>query len=81
MTSTAEKILEGALSLPENERRVLAERLLDTVLGDDPEDVAKAWTDEAARRAGALERGEVEPLEGETAIASLEAKLRAIHNG
>jgi len=81
VTSAAEKILANALSLPEDERRVVAERLLDTVLRDDPEDVAKEWTAEAVRRAEALERGEVEALDGETAIAGLEAKLRAIHNG
>jgi hypothetical protein len=81
VTSAAEKILENALSLPEDERRVVAERPLDTVLRDDPEDVAQAWTDEAVRRAGALERGEVEALDGESAIAGLEAKLRAIHRG
>jgi len=80
VTSAAEKILEDALSLPEEERRVVAERLLDTLLRDDPEAVAQAWTDEAIRRAGALERGEVNALDGPTAIAALEAKLRAIHH-
>jgi len=52
--------------------RLVAERLLDTVLGDAPEDVARAWTDEAVRRAGALERGEVDALDSDTAIAGLE---------
>jgi len=79
VTSAAKKILKDALSLPESERRHVAERLLDTVLGDDSEDVERAWTDEAVRRAGELERGEVEALDGETAIVDLEAKLRAIH--
>lgn len=81
MTSSAEKILEEALALPDDERRVLAERLLDTVLRDEPESVAKAWTDEAVRRAGALERGEIEALDGDNAVADLEVKLRDIHGG
>ena len=79
MTSTAEKVLEDALALPEAERRLVAERLLDTVLGDDREAVAQAWADEAIRRAGALERGEVAALDGETATAGLESKLRSMH--
>ncbi len=79
VTSTAEKVLEDALALPEAERRIVAERLLDTVLGDDREAVAQAWAGEAIRRAGALERGEVAALDGETATAGLESKLRSMH--
>ena len=79
MTSTAEKVLEEALALPEAERRIVAERLLDTVLGDDREAVAQAWADEAIRRAGALERGEVEALDGETDTSGHVTKLRSMH--
>ncbi len=78
---SAEKLLQDALALPTHERRVMAERLLDTVLQEVPEQVADAWTAEAIRRAGALERGEIEALDGEAAVACLEAKLRAIHHG
>ena len=79
VTSAAEKVLEDALAVPEAERRIVAERLLDTVLGDDREVVAQAWADEAIRRASALERGEVAALDGETATAGLEAKLCSMH--
>lgn len=48
------------------------------MLQDEPESVAKAWTDEAVRRAGALERGEVEALDGEAAVAALEVQLPRI---
>lgn len=53
---------------PEHERRIVAERLLDTVLGDGRDSVAQGWADEAVPRAGALERGEVAVLDSETAI-------------
>jgi len=62
VTSAAERILEDVLSLPEEARRVVAEHLLGTIPREDPEAVAQAWTDEALRRAGALERGEVEAV-------------------
>lgn len=79
--STAEKLFMDALALPENERRAMAERLLDTVLREAPDEVAQAWAAEAMRRACALERGELEALDGDAAIAKLEATLRAIHGG
>ncbi len=81
MTSTAKKILDEALSLPEDERRRVAERLLDTIPRDTAEAIERAWNEEAVRRAAALERGEVEALDGEESLQGLEEKLRSIHRG
>lgn len=81
MTSTAKKILDDALALPENDRVRVAERLLDSVPRETAEEIERAWNEEAIRRAGALVRGEVEALDGETAIGQLEDRLRSIHRG
>ncbi len=74
MTSVAKKILEDALALPEEERRRLAERLLDT-LGADASDQA-AWTAEALRRANEVESGKGELLDLDESLGQLRADLR-----
>ncbi len=77
MTAAAEKILQDALALPDEERRRVAELLLDTVSTDTPEEIEAAWVAEAVRRAGELERGEVEALDGESVLAELKAKFQS----
>lgn len=77
MTSAAKKLYEQALALPEDERRRLTEALLDALPPDTVEQIESAWLEEARRRAGRLERGEVQAQDAEPALAALEAKLRA----
>lgn len=67
MTSGARKILEDALSLPEDERESIANALI-TSLGKTPAEVEQAWADEVVRRLGQEARCEV------TAISWDEAK-------
>lgn len=81
VTSTAKKILDEALALPEDDRRRVAERLLDTIPRETAEEIERAWNEEAVRRAAALERGEVQALDGEESVRGLEEKLRSIHRG
>lgn len=77
MTAEAKRILEDALSLPDDERRRIAELLLDSVSTDSTEEIEAAWVAEAVRRAEQLERGEVEALDGETVLAELKAKFQS----
>ncbi|MCH9683638.1 MAG: addiction module protein [Deltaproteobacteria bacterium] len=81
MTSAAKKVLDDALALPDDERRRVAEALLDALPMETADEIEVAWLDEARQRAGRLERGEVRARDGQTALASLEAKLRGIHAG
>lgn len=74
MTSTAKKILDEALSLPEDDRRRVAERLLDSVPRESAEDVEQAWDQEVLRRVKAAERGETEARDWDEASAELRAK-------
>lgn len=77
MTAEAKRILEDALSLPDDERRRIAELLLDSVSPDSTEEIEAAWVAEAVRRAEQLERGEVEALDGESVLAELKAKFKS----
>lgn len=77
MTAAAKKILEDALALPDDERRRIAELLLDSLSTDSTEEIEAAWVAEAVRRADELERGEVEALDGESVLADLKAKFQS----
>jgi len=61
MSSRFQRALEEALQLSDDERAELAARLLDSV-GESPEEVERAWVDEAQRRFVEIERGEVQTL-------------------
>ena len=77
VTAAAKKILEDALALPDDERRRIAELLLDSISTDSTEEIEAAWVAEAVRRADELERGEVEALDGESVLKDLKAKFQS----
>jgi hypothetical protein len=79
VSSAAKKVLEQALALPDDERRRVAEALLETIPPDTVTEIQAAWLETARARAGRLERGEVETRDGEVTLATLEAKLRGLH--
>lgn len=79
VTAEAKKIFEEALALPEDDRRRVAEALLDAMPPETADEIEMAWLEEARRRAGRLECGEVRARDGEQVLAELEAKLRGIH--
>ena len=56
--SEAEKILEEAMSLSDEDRRRLGEALLDTVPRDTDEEIAAAWRGEVLRRIDEVRSGE-----------------------
>jgi len=74
VTAEVEKILGDALALPDGDRRRVAEALLQSVGPETAEEIETAWVEEARRRAGALERGEIESRDGDAVVAELEAK-------
>lgn len=69
---------EQALQLTPDEKRALIESLvlsLDSDHDADPQEVARAWDEEIARRIEATERGEVEIVDGDDVFARLRAIL------
>lgn len=77
MTAAAKKILEDALALPDDDRRRIAELLLDSISTDSTEEIEAAWVAEAVRRADELERAEVEALDGESVLEDLKTKFQS----
>ena len=74
MTSTAKKILDEALSLPENEREELVAALSDS-LDPEPVELSLEWTSEIGNRIVQIERGEVAPVPWSEVEARIKSSL------
>lgn len=57
----AESLYEEAVALPESERRVLAERLLDSLESEPESGVERAWAKEAVSRLEEVRAGRSQP--------------------
>ena len=75
MTSTARKILEAALALPDPEREELVEVLVRS-LSPEAVTLSAEWTDEVARRLDEIERGTVRAVAWADVEARIEQRLR-----
>jgi putative addiction module component (TIGR02574 family) len=78
MTVEFATVNEQALRLTPNEKRELIESLvisLDCDPDADPQAIAQAWDEEIARRVDAMDKGEVEMIDGDEVFARLRAIL------
>lgn len=62
MIQSAQRLLEDALRLPENDRAALAARLIESLEEPEDPDAQDAWDQEIARRLERLDRGEVKTI-------------------
>lgn len=72
---TIEERLEELLSLSEDERLELGERLLLSVPSFESNDAQRGWNDEIARRVREVESGEAETIPAETVFAEIREHL------
>jgi putative addiction module component (TIGR02574 family) len=70
-----EHVFELGLLLSDHDREQLAQRLLDSLKGPDPE-VERAWKEEVYRRMESVERGEVELIPHGRVMQELDDELR-----
>lgn len=61
--SATKKLIDEALSLPVEDRALIADSLLKSLNMPDP-DIDKKWKEIAKRRLGELRSGEVKPIPG-----------------
>lgn len=73
INSPLEDIEAAALQLAPTERAHLAERLLASL--DEDDEILAAWVEEAERRADAFDRGEIEAVDFDDAIAQTRARI------
>ncbi len=78
MSNMLAELKEKAAQLSEPERADLALAMIESLDGppDDPAQVEEAWRLEIERRAGEVERGEVEPVPGDEVFAEVRRRLR-----
>jgi putative addiction module component (TIGR02574 family) len=68
---------QAAAKLSASERAELALALIESLdpVTESPEEVERAWQIEIERRAGEVDRGEVQPVPGDEAFARLRRKF------
>nr|VFK30727.1 MAG: putative addiction module component, TIGR02574 family [Candidatus Kentron sp. MB]VFK34274.1 MAG: putative addiction module component, TIGR02574 family [Candidatus Kentron sp. MB]VFK76629.1 MAG: putative addiction module component, TIGR02574 family [Candidatus Kentron sp. MB] len=75
MSAILEKVEVDALSLPQQERAFLADRLLSSLGGEILDDVEEAWVLEAERRYGEYKEGRREPIPASEVFAEADRLL------
>ena len=78
MLSDTKKLLDEALNLSEDDRRHVAQTLIDSIPQTSTEQIQDAWDTEATSRANATLDDQITGVDGETALNELEQKLRRI---
>ena len=73
---SSKTLQEAALELPPDERAELAQRLLQSLDDLSEEELAETWLSEAKRRAGEIDRGEVQAIAAEEVRRKARALLR-----
>jgi len=79
MANTLKDVQELALSLPPNQRLMLADWLYESVEEGDAAsetEVSAAWDAEIKRRLDEIDSGQVEMIPGEVVLAEMEARRR-----
>lgn len=70
------EVFLAALSLPEEERAVLADHLHESLTPPNQREIDAAWAEEATRRMCEIDEGKVETIDGELVMRELRARHR-----
>jgi putative addiction module component (TIGR02574 family) len=76
MLGTFEEILSAALELPPETRAMLAEHLHLSLDGPNQKQIDDAWAEEAERRMGEIDEGNVAAIDGELVMQRLRARFK-----
>ena len=74
METTADRVVEEALSLPADARLSLVEKLLTSLNLPIDKEIDRLWAEEAEHRVSQIEDGEVKLVPGEEVFAKIRAK-------
>ena len=72
---TLEQLAAEALTLPREERALLADRIVESLDAAEGTPVDRLWMDEAKRRRDEVRTGVVKTVEGEEALAQVRRSL------
>lgn len=76
MTTTRDRVIEEALSLPADVRLNLVEKLLTSLNLPINEEIDRLWAEEAEHRVSQIEAGEVKMVPGEEVFSKIRAKYQ-----
>jgi hypothetical protein len=75
MSTTVEKLVEQAMTLPSESRSRLADLLVESLDADELGRIDQLWAAEAKRRRDEVRSGQVEPIPGEEALGKVRDSL------
>ena len=65
MSLTFDQITEEAMKLPADSKALLADKLVESLESEDPDEIQRLWAAEAIRRRDEVRSGLVQPVPGE----------------
>ena len=68
MPLSLDQITEEAIKLPPASRALLADKLVQSLESEDPDEIQQLWSAEAIRRRDEIRSGQVQPIPGEHLI-------------
>ena len=74
MAMNIDTIMSAAMALPPKTCAALAEKLLESLEGQDEAAIRAAWTEEAEKRLEAYDQGTMKVIPGDEAMRALTAK-------
>jgi putative addiction module component (TIGR02574 family) len=74
MQTAADRVSEEAMALPADARIVLVDKILASLNLPSQPDIDRLWAEEAERRIGEMERGEVIPVPAEEVFDRIRRK-------
>jgi putative addiction module component (TIGR02574 family) len=76
MLNTFEEIICAALSLPPEERAMLADQLLESLDSPNQEEIDAVWAIEIEKRIREIDEGKVELIDGEAVMQRLRSRYK-----
>lgn len=68
MSLTLDQITEEAMKLPADSKALLADKLVESLESEDPDEIQLLWSAEAIRRRDEVRSGQVQPIPGEEVL-------------
>lgn len=68
MSLTLEQLTEEAMQLPAESRVLLADKLVESLDSEQPDQIRQLWATEAIRRRDEIRSGQVHPVPGEQVL-------------
>jgi putative addiction module component (TIGR02574 family) len=68
MSLTLDQITEEAMKLPADSKALLADKLVESLESEDPDEIQRLWSAEAIRRRDEVRSGQVQPIPGEEVL-------------